>query len=150
MAFPATTLTSQQAWDRIRRQALDIRDIVQALRNDSAAGNTERRRYVFTQRRLQIAIDEWDALSTTPGLQAYARDQLDDQTLNLATEFTQMRAAAIALRDWIFANVPTHAGTGAQLLTAYSVDGLGTELTFNTGQTGQFRTEADTFLATII
>ena len=149
MAFPASTVSAEQAWDTIRRGAVRLSGTVTALRNASAAGDTEVPRYVQLHRLLVETIDEWDAVSSTPGLQAYARDQIDNQALDLAAEFTAMRNAAIALRDWIFTNLPTDSVTGA--VAQYIVDAQSavTSVTVSTAQTATFRTNADALLTTI-
>ena len=149
MAFPASTITQSTAWASITGAALRIKSQVETLRNLSAAGDTGRTSYVALQRQLDNTVENWNTASAVPGLEAYARDQINDQALNLTAEFIAMRNAALALRDWIFNNIPTDSGSGAALLRTVGADGEMIELTFTTGQTAGFRTQADAFVATI-
>jgi len=149
MAFPASAVTKAEAWDDIRHAANRIKGVTQNLRNASAAGATGRTSYVSLQKRLDDTVERWNVLAATPQLQAYARDQIEDPTLDLAAEYVAMRDAATALRDWIFANIPTDAATGAVLLRVIDATGESVELTFTSAQASGFRTQADAFLATI-
>lgn len=149
MAFPASTVTAEQAWNGIRDRAVRLKSQVQTIRDSSAAGDTGRTSYIGLQRSLDRAVSTWNAFASVPGLQAYARDQIDDATLDLAAEFVAMRDAAIALRNWIFANMPRDAGTGAVLLHTVGQDGAQIELTVTAAQTAGFRSAADVFLLTI-
>jgi hypothetical protein len=44
-----------------------------------------------------------------PGLSAYAQTQFGDQNYNVAAEFTTMRAALVAIHDWLKTNIPANA-----------------------------------------
>lgn len=149
MSFPASTITKQDAWSELCRLALRIKNKTEHLRNLSAAGDTYRTLYIDLQQSLDDVIERWAQLAATPGLEAYARDQIGDNSLNLTTAYTTMRTAAIALRDWINNNLPRDATTQAVLI--YTVNAIGdrTELTFTTAQTAPFRTVADAFISTI-
>lgn len=142
MAFPASTITQQQAWDGIRQRAIRMKDQAQSLSDASGAGATELGRYVGLQRNLDQTVDWWNTASGTPGLQAYARDQISDQTLDLVGEFTAMRDAALTLRDWIFNNLPAYT-------IGVDAEGNTSEPTVTPAQTSGFRTAVATFTATI-
>lgn len=146
MAFPASTITLDKAWSDFRRAALRAKHLTQNLRDESAAGVTTRERYYNLRQNLNDSLNEWAALlASTTGLQAYARDQLEDQALDLSAEYVAMRDAVTSLRDWIDANIPTDAGSGAVLLREPD----GTLLTFTTAQTSGFRTQADAVILAI-
>lgn len=149
MTFPASTITTSEAWDSIRKQAVRLKAYVQNMRDKTATGDVERQRFIDLQRFLDSSVDTWDSLTATPGLQAYVRDQVDNQTLDVAAEYLAMRTAAIALRDWIFAAIPTDAGSGAALLFIVDSEGNQQDIMVTTAQSATFRTEADTLLATI-
>ena len=150
MAFPASTVTLEEAWSSIRSIALKLRIQVQALRDASAAGATGRNSYINLQRQLDQAVQQWNTLSATPGLQAYARDQISEPTLNLSAEFVAMRDSADALRGWIFSNIPRDGASGAVLIYTVDESGNRSELTVSSNAASGFRTQADTFLATIL
>ncbi len=147
MAFPASTITKKQAWETLTGHANAIKGKVQELRDASAAGDTNRFRYVDLQKQIDIVIGLWTTAAAVPNLEEYARDQVDDNTLDLPAEYTAMRTAAIALRLWLFNNIPTSGG--GVVLYSTGLDGLKTPLSFTTAATAGFRTEADTFTASI-
>jgi urocanate hydratase len=149
MAFPASQTKVKKALDDISSTALRIKNIVQAVRDESNAGDTPRIRFVACQRQIQQALNVWATAAAVPGLPQYAKDQYDDQTLDIVAEYNAMKAAAEAVRDWVFNNVPTDAGSGAALLEIYDQGGNPTDIMTTTGQAAGFRTAADTFLATI-
>ena len=149
MAFPASQTKVKKALDDISSTALRIKGIVQSVRDESNAGDTPRMRFVACQRQVQIALDIWATAVAVPGLPQYAKDQYDDQTLDIVAEYNAMKAAAEAVRDWVFNNMPTDAGSGAALLEVYDQGGNPTNIMTTTGQSAGFRTAADTFLATI-
>jgi len=147
--LPCSTVIRGRAWEDISQRALRLRATATKLRDDSAVGETGRTRYSTLQKSLDDAVEFWDARSGTPRLEAYVRQEIDDNTIDLIASYTQMKTAALALRDWIFANIPKDATTGAQLLWAVDVAGDTTELTFTIQQAADFRTEATAFIATI-
>lgn len=149
MAFPASQSRLENVLDTIQKRASQIKNEVQSLRDTSATNNVARSRFANLMRSLQQTIDEWDALSSTPGLAAYAQEQFNDPTLDLAAEYTAMRAAAVTLRDWIFNAIPTHSPSGAALMSILNADGTVTPIEVTPAQSSGFRTEADIFIATI-
>ena len=87
--------------------------------------------------------------AAVPGLSQYAKDQYNDQALDIVAEYNAMKAAAEGVRDWIFGAIPTDAGSGAALLEVYDQGGNPTDITSTVGQTSGFRAAADVFLATV-
>ena len=148
MAFPASQQLLVNGLEQARTHALSLQRSVQQLHDDSLAGSVARDRLIGIMGMLAEAVTVWTDIATLSGMAQYARDQYDDQALDVVAEFTAMNAAAVVLRDWVFTNYPT--GTGGSWLT-YSFDnsGVRTVLTFSTAQLVDFRTEAATFLATI-
>ncbi len=149
MAWPASQQTIADAFDLSNREALRIKGRVQKIRDLSTAGPLGRQSLLDLQRALDISVSRWNQAAGVPGIQAYARDQFNDQTLNVPSEFTTMRNAATSLRDWINANFPRASGSNAVEVYTVGTDGVRTELTFSVAQLAAFRTEADLFTATI-
>lgn len=149
MAWPASQQTLSDALMRGNRTALTIKNDVMSIRNASVSSDITRRTFVTLQRQLTSAIDIFNEIKNVPGILAFAREQYDDPTLDVGTEFNAMVSAAENLRDWIFANFPTDSGSGAIL--AETVDSLGniTQLVFTSAQLDAFRIQADIFLGTI-
>ncbi len=149
MAWPASTQTIVDAFQETNKKALGMKTRVQAVRDNSAAGPIDRNILLNLQRDLDTAIDLWNTAKAITGIVQYAKDQFADQALDVAAEFNGMVNAAITLRDWIFNNFPTDAGTGAVLVHTVDIEGAVTHLTFSSAQLATFRTHADTFTATI-
>lgn len=149
MAYPVTTATLVDKFRKANLYATRLKQQVTGLRNASAAGDTVRRDYFLMLSQLREAITVWNATKAITGIGQYAKDQFSDQSLDIAAEFNAMVAAAGDLADWIFNNLPTDAGTGGAIERVVASNGVETLLTFSTAQTASFRTEADTFTATI-
>lgn len=147
MAFPASQQRLADALAVISSGALALKNQVQRLRDDSAAGDTNRDRYVGLMRAITDNTTRWQQAAGVGGLAEYAQDQYDNVSLDVAAEYLAMRTAALALRDWIFANIPM---SGQTPLT-YNLlsDGTQVPLTFTSAQTAGFRTEADAFIGTV-
>ena len=149
MAFPASQQLLFEGFQRSRILAVQVKTKTQRHHDDSAAGDVNRIDLIHLVRVLSNAIDEWAEISALPGIGQYARDQLDDQTINIGAEFTAMRNEAISLRDWIVANFPTHNPSGAWLVASYDGTGLEVPLVFTTTDLNGFRTRALSLIATI-
>ena len=149
MAFPASTQRLDSALSSACAHALRVKQFFQQLRNESAAGDVARERIVESLRVLALANTAWTAAASTPGIAAYAQEQLGSPTLDVAAEFTAMLNAASSLRTWIFNNFPKDAGSGAWLVQSHNDSGVPTSLMFTTAQLATFRTNVDTLLATI-
>lgn len=149
MAWPASAQNLNNGLAMVNATANKLRGRVQTLSAASAVGATSRQQYLDLQRSLDEAISTWVAVAALPGIVAYAREQFDNPAMDVAAEFAAMRNAAITLRDWINTNFPRDATTQAVLVYTYSSSGVPTELTFTTGQTAVFRTQASAFTTTI-
>lgn len=150
MAFPASTQRLSQALDGVSGAALRIKQQTQQLRTLSAAGPTDRRAYIALAQQLHATITAWAAAASLPGLPAYAQAQWGSDQIDVSAEFTAMRNAAVALRDWILSVFPKDAGTGAFLVSSYdAVTAAETPLTFTAAKTATFRTHADALTGAI-
>jgi len=147
MTWPANKQTLVQAFTAANRAAIRAKSNTQTISNASAAGSINRDRLIDLQNQLNEAIVLWTQVKALSGIVAYAQDQFDDPALDVAAEFTAMVDAAVDLRDWIFNNFPTN--SGAALIKSLNISGTLTTLEFTTAQLSGFRTEADTFIATI-
>lgn len=100
---------------------------------------------------LSFALGRMDETAAVPGIAQYVKDQEGDQGYDIAGEYTAMRAAVTAIRDWIFANMPKQAqgGTDYLLVQELNADGTLADRTFTPAQTASLRTLIDTFRATV-
>lgn len=149
MAFPGTNSTLATTWSDACAQAAGLKSLATVISTNSAAGPIPRQTIIDFLRALATGIVRWQSAAETPGIVAYAREQVDNPALDIVAEFNAMVNAAIALRDWIVANFPKDAASGAWLVATFGSDGRPTSLTFTTAQLAQFRTNVGTFTATI-
>lgn len=149
MAFPASQQTLADALGTVNATANKIKSRALTLRNTSVNTNVARYELLDLQKALNDAVTTWNTAAAIPGLAAYAQAQFNNATLDVAAEFSGMVNAAISLRDWIFANFPKDAGSGAVLTRTVAANGTVTELVFTPAELAQFRTRVDTFAATI-
>jgi hypothetical protein len=148
MPFPASQQTLKAGLDSAIATAASLQQFVSNARNASAAGNVGRFSILNLSRQLGDGVTSWNAIAALPGIVAYGQAQYGS-ALDIAGEFTAMVNAAAALRDWIIANFPKDVGSGAVLVYTVNASGQLTELQFTSAQLAPFRTQADTFLATI-
>lgn len=149
MAYPASQTAAADAFAQINRTAIGVKAQATDLSTRSAAGPIPRHEVLELQRVCASAASRLQQLSTTPGLVAYAREQLDQPALDVAGEFAAMRSALIGLGDWINLNFPREAATQAVLTHTVDASGTYTPLMFSTAQLSQLRTHIATFGATV-
>lgn len=147
MSWPTLQQSLNDALWSTNRTASQVKRQITLLRNMANSGPVERNRLIEAMRLLNNAVTTWNAASSVPGVVAYARDQFNDQTMNVAAEFTAMVGAAEGLKSWIFTAFPTSGG--AILNQSMDEDGQLTSLFFTQAQLAPFVTEADILLATI-
>jgi hypothetical protein len=149
MAFPASLSTTQRAFEQALFTATALRQNTLGLRNASEVGPVSRAAVVELWRQLGAAINIWNDAAGVPGIGQYARDQLSNQSIDIAVEFTNMVSAANTLIGWLNTNFPRDPATQAILVETISPTGVRTNLTFTSAQLAQFRVQADAFIATI-
>ncbi len=88
------------------------------------------------------------ASKNTSGILDYARDQFDDLTIDLPTEFNALITAIDAVITWIVDNFPTSPGGFLQRFTI-AVDGVLTDRSFSSAQTAGLRTQLQALFAAI-
>lgn len=99
-------------------------------------------------RRIKDDRSQLDGLKGVRGLARYAKDQQDDQSYAIGTEFTTALANLEAIQDRILLVLPT--GTGGWLLGEKLDKTVGrTWRDFTPAQTASLKSSIDTFLATL-
>lgn len=145
MAFRTNRL--QRVFQQITDEAADIKSRAQSLRNASAAGPVQSSQIIDWFVSLANARTVIAALASTPGLPAYAQNEVDDDTYNVTTEYTAMLAAIDGALAWVTTNFPKD---GSGYLLAYQFIGNAyTARTFSTAALATFRTTLDSLIATI-
>lgn len=151
MAFPSSGGTRKslaRAYLSAINQAAGVKTQAQELKNDSVAGSISAKRVVDFATYLADAEDLFDQVSAVPGIGQYARDQINDQTLDVATEFEDMINEIVATRDWITTNFPQD-GSGYLLMLQFDLNGRYTIRMLSTAATAGLRTQLDLLIATI-
>ena len=149
MTIPVTSHQLSTALADVMGMAASVNTTTIVIRDDSIVGGVPRRRLVNYMERLKRAIDVIDKYSSTPGLLQYARDQYNDQTLDIVADFGTFRSSCNQLKTWVFNTFPKDAGTGAWLVSEFDANGVETQLTFTSAQLSTFVTHCNTLLATM-
>lgn len=149
MTFPASGGTLEQLADGLaesRRLARNIKNRSQSLHDQSAVGDISARGIAIYADEMKQIDDRLNVLRQIPGMQQYARDQYNNQSLDIATEFTTMRNTLQTTITWIVTNLPQ----GARWLEQeeFVADRL-VERMLNSTQTAGLRTELLALIATI-
>lgn len=151
MAFPSTAGSIPQtlsvAWETARAVAGTIKLQTQSLRTQSAQGNVGASQILNHLTFLADQKVRLQAIAALPGIAAYAQEQVNDPTLNVATEFNAMVAAMDGVRDWVIANFP--ASGGFLQAQSFQADGRTVDRQFSTATLATYRTQLDALIATI-
>ncbi len=149
MAYPASQSNPARGLDKADERALIIKSRLTELNAESVAGPVDRHRLVRIMGLMDSSIILFNQIAAIPGIEQYARDQKDDQGLDVVVEYTAMVVEITALRDEIFTSFPKDAGSGAWLVQSFDAAGIATELAFTTVELNNYRASADAVIATI-
>lgn len=146
MAFRTDGLA--KAYSRGQTQAIQCKTVAQSASAALAADNQSANAIIQLLSQMKSFIETFDAVAATPGLAAYAQEQENDPAYDVVAEFNAMRAAAVAVRDWIITNFPTSAGGFIEKDTL-NADGSITVRQFTPAQTVGLVAALDALVATI-
>jgi RecA/RadA recombinase len=146
VAYPTGMLSF--VLEGIDSRALKIKNYCQSLRTASLSGPVQSGQIISVFQALRQDRAALVAASSTPGLAQYAKDQKNNQTLDVVAEFNTMIAAIDQVTAWIDSNFPKDATTQALLERTLSTEGP-IERTFTSVQTAGLRTQLDSLIATI-
>lgn len=152
MPFPSSGSSRESlatALARVRASAHGVKQAAQDLRTASAAGPIVARRIVHVMEEFTAAHERFNAIKTTPGLAAYARDQFADQGLDLAAEVSAMQSALVACVTWIQTNMPKDSASGRWIAVEELIDGKRVDRLLAPAATAGLRTVLDALIATI-
>ena len=144
--FPGVDKTTlQTAWLGVTSTAGRIKIQAQTMAGATAL---TRKTILDYANLLADGLTALDSYSAVPGLLAYARNELNDTTLDLTIEFTTMRAQIVAVQDWLVANFPKD-GTGK--LIVYTFDGSKrfADVNLTAGELAAFKTQLNNLIGTI-
>ena len=146
MTIPVNDIQLATGLEQLMGVAVDVKKQTLEIRTLASVDGMGRRQLVVYMARLSRAVTRINELGNVPGLAQYAKDQYNNPTLEIVTEFQTFRAACVQLRDWVYNNFPKHT-SGAWLVSEFANDGTETMMTFTAAQLGQFVSHCDTLLA---
>ena len=125
-----------------RREVLAVQNYMSDLRGRTLAGSLGAMAFVDNYTQLISSRTFLASIETVAGIQAYAQDQLNDNTFAIGARFTEVQNAITSTISWITTNYPV--STDGYLKT-HQIDGTTnpTERQFATAATAGFRTQAD-------
>ena len=149
MAYPSYIKTRREIFNEIHLETGRLGRRIQARRDEANAGILTRADVLRMKGELAKSIAIFNQPLPT-GMAQVAKDELDDQTLEIGAEFPPMVAAATALQSWIHTNFPRDSISGADAVSTSALDGTETVLGFTASQRTAFANQCDTFLAMVI
>lgn len=137
MAFRASNDIPQIAYAQLRAVARNVRlhSLAAVARMAASGADYETLRDLYTF--LRSALTQLNQLAQTPGIVAYAQQQEDDATYDVAAEYGAMVAAIDAVTDWMEANIPT--SVTAVPVAQWTANGSLIATTYSAGDTAALR-----------
>jgi len=148
MAFRATAVIAEQAFDRIRVQVSSSKDVLTRQRALMVLPSVSAQVPFAVIQHLAFIVPVINALAATPGLAQYAKDQVNDPAYDIAAEFTAMRNAMVLARDNLIALFPKD-GSGFLLYQTLNADGTVATRNFTAAQVSSAVPLIDDVLSTI-
>lgn len=150
MPFPSYLGASDLdgAWKTVREQAGVVKLAAQKLRSDTAVGSVTGTSIIDFAQQLADSRGRLAEAAAVPGIEAYARNQINDPTLDLAAEYTAMVTQINATIAWVRTNFPQDANNYL-LYVKLDANGNRQLRTFDSASTAGLRTVLDSLIATI-
>jgi len=147
MAFRATSITTQRAYQQVKGAAANVRANCSAFISKLAGENTNYQTLRDVYVLLHNASAQLSSLASTPGLAEYAAAQEGDPQYDVVAEFTALQGTIAAVLAWMQSNVPTNV-TAVSPANWPSSEGL-IATTFTPAQTAGMRTQLAAVVAAI-
>lgn len=148
MAFAATTVVTQQAFTEMRQLCVTSKAYLQNRRALLVQATVLASVLLELVNHFRTMVLRLNELAATPGLAAYAKDQVDNQAYDIAAEYVVMRDSMIAARDGIAAALPKD-GSGFLLYQTMAADGLISIRAFSAAQVASAVVMVDAVIANI-
>ena len=150
MAFPTRLQKRVLALvlDEAQAIAQNLKSDAERLKTKSSAGTLNGPETANFQVDAKAKFARLAVLKATPGIGQFAKDQFDDQTLDIATEFQGMLDAIQDILNWIRTNIPVSTG-GFIEERKIETDDTSTLKVYTAASTSGFRTELDLLIAAI-
>lgn len=152
MPFPAAggstfPLTLDAAWGSARSTAANIKQQAQTLQSQIAAGPVSAQIILNSQAFFVTLNNQLTTYRAVPGIAAYAQNQVNNPSLDVAGAFDGMQNALVAVGTWVVTNFPVDAQSFLQ--AQQFVSGTPTYVTFTQAQLAGLNTALTTLIATI-
>lgn len=152
MAFPGIAAQSHglglgEALREARNLATNTKVHAQSFRDALASSDVAGEDIIRWAQRLKRVSDQFTDLAATPGLAAFAQEELGDSGLDIAAEFTAMQSAINGVLSWIASNYPTSAS--GYLEEKQIIGGQVVLRTFAPGATAGLAAVVDALIASI-
>jgi hypothetical protein len=145
MAFPSdTALDLETAWNGLRACAGRMKATASAF---SAAASITRRQVLDFANALADYLALFNSYTAVPGLQAYAKTQVNDPNMDIAAEYTTMKAQLQATQDWVVNNFPATAGE--LRVYTFDVNKRYADVLLTAPQLSSFKTQINALIATV-
>lgn len=152
MAMPSDRGTKQdvpaRAFDMIRNVVGQVRQNAVNLRNESTVADISAERVIRFVALLQDSLETLDRWVAVPGTQEIIRQQTNNPSFDLTSEYSTLRAAIVTCRNWIIANFPKD-GADYLLYHKFNAQGKIVPRMFFPAQLAELHTELDTLVAAI-
>lgn len=122
MAFIASQVALQRGFEALQSVAMQQKTYL-GIWNTKLNGNITALEGLEIVASINQATTLMDQYAALPGMAAYAQTQFGSPGYDVAAEYTAMRAALIAVRNWLTSNIPSNAITitnGAQVGAVYT------------------------------
>ena len=146
MALKLQTYVLDTALDTIQSKAKLVRDTASNIKAQVDAGPIQSDIVVGLMRNMKIQYDIISAAKATPGLNAYARTEFNDPTLDYVAEVDAALAAMATTYNWVNTNFPKDAS--GYLLKDKIVNGAIENRVFSQAATAGLSTALATLIAT--
>jgi hypothetical protein len=146
MSFPSSGATLADKWARIQSDAARLKSRSATLVAASQITRREALEYQNALLDIRADLETLTAGAASNGLQAYAQAQVNDPSLNIATEYTTMRNALDALTAWLVTNFPNTTG---ELRVYTFVSSRVTDVQLTAGELTAYKAQLNGLIATI-
>lgn len=144
MSFPGSGTSSlASVWENLQAAAGRVKDRSAFL--VAATGITRRQALEHHNYLLDIRA-QMEVFAAAPGLQAYAQNEINNPSLNLATEYVAMRNALDAVVGWMITNFPA---TSGELRVYNFVSSRVADISLTSGELSAYKAQLSSLIATI-
>jgi hypothetical protein len=144
--FPSSnTQDLASAWAAMRTQAARVKATADALRGMSQVTRMQVLEYA---NRLALDLASLTTNAAVPGLAQYATGEMNNPSLDLAAEYTTMRAQIVATQDWIVTNFPKD-GSGNLAVFSFTEGKMYADVNLTGPQLSAFKAQLANLSATI-